>query len=102
MTKSRLYIYIIAGGYVAYTGLGLAKSAVSQKPDNYMMYLAIGILFIALGGFFVIKSFLKLSRGDYADAADNTEDSGIKDLDEDFGSEEKQEGRTDDENRNGV
>ena len=104
MTKSRLFIYIIAGGYVAYTGAGLVKSAVSQ--------------FGVIGAFFVIKSFLKLSRGEYAEAADRF-DEGRTDLAEDSRTEElpkevskkadkepererEQEGGTDNEDRNGV
>lgn len=74
MTKSRLYIYIIAGGYVAYTGLGLAKSALEERPDNYMMYLVIGIIFIAVGGFFGVNSVLKLSGGKYIDRKEETKD----------------------------
>lgn len=65
MTRSRLYIYIIAGGYVVYTGFGLIKSALEQRPDNFLMYLAIGAVFVAIGGFFVVKSGLKLKNGDY-------------------------------------
>ena len=118
MTKSRLFIYIIAGGYVAYTGAGLVKSAVSQRPDHYMPYLVIGLLFVVIGAFFVIKSFLKLSRGEYAEAADRF-DEGRTDLAEDSRTEElpkevskkadkepererEQEGGTDNEDRNGV
>lgn len=87
MTKSRLYIYIIAGGYVAYTGIGLAKSALEQRPDNYMLYLIIGIFFVAFGGFFAVKSVLKISRGDYAgqpgDSGDGPQEDGNDDMQDD-------------------
>lgn len=48
-----------------YTGFGLIKSALEQRPDNFLMYLAIGAVFVAIGGFFVVKSGLKLKNGDY-------------------------------------
>ncbi len=82
MTKSRLYIYIIAGGYVAYTGAGLAKSALEQRPDNYMLYLIIGILFVAVGGFFAVKSVLRISRGDYAGRPENSGDEPQEEKDD--------------------
>ncbi len=82
MTRSRLYIYIIAGGYVAYTGYKLIKDAVAQRPDNYMLYLAIGILFIAIGGFFAIMSSLKVFRGDYVDSKKDSGDEPQEDTKE--------------------
>lgn len=81
MTKSRLYIYTIAGGYVAYTGISLLKSALEERPDNYILYLLIGIVFIAVGGFFAVKSVLRIFKGDYAETKEESEDEqeGIKD-----------------------
>ncbi len=84
MTKSRLYIYIIAGGYVAYTGIGLAKSALAQRPDNYLLYLIIGILFVATGGFFAVKSGIRIFRGDYADRAGDPGDDPQEDEKDDM------------------
>ncbi len=97
MTRSRLYIYIVAGGYVIYTGFGLAKNALAQRPDNYMMYLVIGVLFIAVGAFLVAKSAGKLMKGDDEGFGDDS-DAGRTDSSEESG----QEGGTDHEDRNGI
>lgn len=85
MTKSRLYIYVIAGGYLAYTGFGLAKDALQQRPENYMLYLVIGILFAVIGGFFAVKSILRITKGDYADPMGELEDETQEDTKEDSG-----------------
>ena len=50
MTKGRLTIRIIAGGYLAYVGFGLARDVIAEKPENYLVYLLFGALFMAVGG----------------------------------------------------
>lgn len=61
--KTRLYLYIVAGAYLAYTGFGLVKSAMAEQPDNFMLYMAIGAAFVIIGGFFAVKSILNISKG---------------------------------------
>ncbi|MCI8561016.1 MAG: hypothetical protein HFH03_07860 [Dorea sp.] len=84
MIKSRLYIYIIAGGFLAYNGFGLAKSALTQRPENYIVYSVIGVLFIVIGGFIAVKNVLKISRGDYIDPMESLEEELLEDTKEDI------------------
>lgn len=98
MTKSRLFLYIIAGGYVAYTGLGLSQNALAQRPDNYMIYLFIGVLFVAVGGFLAVYNARKLLKGDYVNFAE----SGPESDQQESINESEQEGGADDEDRNGI
>lgn len=87
MTKSRLYIYTIAGGYVAYTGLGLIKNTLEERPDNYMIYLVIGIIFIAVGGFFAVNSVLRLSGGKYIEREEEAGDELQENTEADTGND---------------
>lgn len=60
--RARSYLYIVAGGYLAYTGFGLAKNAVSERPDNFVLYAAIGVAFVVIGGFLAVKNILNISK----------------------------------------
>lgn len=62
--RTRLYLYIIAGGYLAYTGYGLIKNVMEERPDHSFLYMAIGAVFIVIGGFFAVKSIIKMTKGD--------------------------------------
>ncbi len=101
MTRSRLYIYILAGGYLAYTGFGLAKSALEQRPENFMLYLAAGIVFVVIGGFLAVKSIQKLIKNEYIDSSAGGFDDGTR---EDTGEERKKEIKEEieHEDRNGI
>lgn len=92
MTKSRLYIYLIAGGYIVHTGIGLAKSALEERPENYLLYLAVGVLFTIIGAIFAVKSILRLSKGGYGAPSDFHGESD----------EKEDKGGTDNEDRNGI
>lgn len=62
--RARMYLYIIAGGYLAYTGFGLVKSVMEERPDNSVLYMAIGAVFMVIGAFFAVKSIIKMTKGD--------------------------------------
>ena len=97
MTKGRLFLYIVAGGYVAYTGFGLSQNALTQRPDSYMIYLIFGVLFIAIDGVLAVSSARKLLKGDYVDFAGGNPDTEQERLDA-----SEQEGEVEDEDRNGI
>lgn len=71
--KSRLYLYVAAGVYLAYNGIGLVRSAVTERPDNFVLYLGIGVIFVVLGGSFAIRSIRKLSKGNDDDKTEGEE-----------------------------
>lgn len=90
MTKGQITIRIIAGGYLAYLGLGLVRDMIMKKPDNHIIYLLFGILFIIVGAVWCFLALRRYIRHDFADIGDNS-----KSVHED----RKEE---DDENRNGI
>lgn len=67
MTKRRLTVRIIAGGYLAYTGFGLVRDVMAERPENYPMYLLFGAFFMAVGGAWCLLALKRYIRHDYDD-----------------------------------
>lgn len=67
MTKGQLTLRIVAGGYLAYLGFGLARDAITKQMDNYVIFLTVGVIFMALGGVWCIQALRKYVRHDYED-----------------------------------
>lgn len=85
MTKGQITIRIIAGGYLAYLGFGLVKDMIVQKPDNYIIYLLFGIVFMVVGGIWCFLAFKRYIRHDFQETGERSES--------DCGKEEGGEGR---------
>ena len=62
--KSGLTFRIVAGGYVAYTGITLFINAFRDRPDNFILYLGIGVIFALFGGLVCGHSLKKLLKYD--------------------------------------
>lgn len=43
--KSSLFIRIVAGAYVIYLGEKLIHSSLADRPENYILYIAAGVIF---------------------------------------------------------
>lgn len=67
MTKGRLTVRIIAGGYLAYIGFGLARDVMAEKPENYLIYLLFGVFFMAVGGVWCFLALKRYIRHEYDD-----------------------------------
>ena len=65
--RSSLLIRILAGGYITYLGGKLLISSVKEQPDNYILYVAAGIVFIIIGLIWLVKSGTKLVKKEYED-----------------------------------
>ena len=76
MTKGRLTIRIIAGGYLAYVGFGLA-----EKPENYLVDLLFGALFMAVGGTWCFLALRRYIRRDYEELWEEPKDEGKEEKD---------------------
>ena len=46
----------IAGGLLAFYGAKLLGMSLQDRPDNYIMFAAIAIAFIAIGTIYAVKS----------------------------------------------
>ena len=65
--RSSLLIRILAGGYITYLGGKLLISSIKEQPDNYILYVAAGIVFIIIGLIWLVKSGSKLVKKEYED-----------------------------------
>lgn len=76
MNKSRVFLRIIAGGYLAYLGGGLVKDALADKPEHYIGFVAAGILFLAFGLWWMFMGVKMAARHEYddCDASDDFND----------------------------
>ena len=67
MSKSRVFFRLIVGGYLAYTGFSLVGNALSERPENYILYTGIGVVFTAVGVVWCALALLKIVRHEYDD-----------------------------------
>ena len=79
--RSSLLIRILAGGYITYLGGKLLISSIKEQPENYILYVAAGIVFIIIGLIWLVKSGTKLVKKEYED--DSVMGQLNKDEDED-------------------
>lgn len=89
MTKSWLFLRIIAGGYLAYMGGGLVKDALMERPDSYVLYTSIGLVFVALGLWWSVRGVLMAVRHEYIEPGEEVfdpEEEPVKEI-----TEEKEE-----------
>ena len=78
-TKGRIMLMVIAGGYLAYLGGGLVTDAMKEKPENYILYTVVGVLFLIIGAaccLFNLKKYIKHEyRDPFKDAIEEDEAS---------------------------
>lgn len=65
MTKGWLFLRIVAGGYLAYTGGGLVKDALMERPDSYVLYASIGFVFVVLGLWWAVRGVVMAVKHEY-------------------------------------
>lgn len=65
--RSSLLIRILAGGYITYLGGKLLISSIKEQPENYILYVAAGIVFIIIGLIWLVRSGTKLVKKEYED-----------------------------------
>ncbi len=76
MTKGRLTIRIVAGGYLAYVGFRLTRDVLTDKPENYLAYLLFGALFMVVGGVWCALALKRYIKHDYEEIWEDTNDAG--------------------------
>ena len=47
--RTRTVLRVLAGGYLAYLGLELLKTMLKEQPDNMMLFVSVGLAFLAIG-----------------------------------------------------
>ena len=62
--KSSLFIRIVAGAYVIYLGEKLIHSSLADRPENYILYIAAGVIFALIGLYWLV---IKMVKKEYRD-----------------------------------
>lgn len=76
--RTRTVLRALAGGYLAYVGFGLVKTMLKDQPDNMMMFVSVGLAFLAIGVALFGYSVSHYIKKDYihqTDAKDETEET---------------------------
>lgn len=47
--RTRTVLRALAGSYLAYVGFGLVKMMLKDQPDNMMIFVSVGLAFLAIG-----------------------------------------------------
>lgn len=72
--RGRITIRIIAGGYLAYLGIDLIRNVITGKPDNALIFGAVGVLFLIVGAVVCVKSICDYRNCQKAEYEDTEED----------------------------
>ena len=76
--SGRTGLRIVCGGYLAYIGFNLFSSVIKSRPDNYILFLAVGGLFMILGTGYTVKNVIELiqesKRAIEEDSEEDTEE----------------------------
>ena len=82
-SKGSLLIRVLAGGYLGYLGGKLLLESFMERPENYPLYITIGVVFLVLGIFWFVRAIIKLAKHEYFNP--------MGELEKDTEEEEKQE-----------
>lgn len=89
MTKGSLTIRILAGAYLVYLGYSLVRDSVLNKPENFIVFLLIGLAFLILGATWCILGVKKYIKKEYTDYEEsNIEEDDKVDSDQEVVKEE--------------
>lgn len=74
MTKQTMIFRVLLGGVLAYTGIDLVKSALMEKPENYILFTLIGLVFTVIGAGWLITGYLKYRKNPIDPMAEEEEE----------------------------
>ena len=57
MSNNNSMLRAIAGAVLAFYGVKLLGMTMQDKPDNYILFAVIAVLFIAIGTIYAVNSF---------------------------------------------
>ena len=58
--RTRTTLRFLAGSYLAYTGFNLVKNILAERPDNFIVFMIVGFMGVALYGNFMIRIIVAL------------------------------------------
>lgn len=79
--KTRHGLWLVAGVYLAYNGISLFVNVMKEKPDNYMMFSAAGVLFVLFGAYIAVQGIKGLrKKQDSTESQPEKEETGVQEI----------------------
>lgn len=82
--KNGSIIWVLAGGYLVYTGGKLITEVIAAKPNGYQFMIVFGVIFIVFGGVLALKNISGLLKSSGVSETDPEETDEAEPLEEDF------------------
>ena len=60
--KTRDWLWIIVGGYLTYTGVQLVMDVMNQKPEGYIGFVVVGVLFAVFGIGLIVYAIRNMTK----------------------------------------
>lgn len=80
--KTRHGIWLVAGGYLGYTGISLIMQVMKEKPDHYIGFVAAGVIFTIFGVAVAIRSIKGLMEPNEEETDEEGTPEGIEEQEE--------------------
>lgn len=65
MSKGRVYFRIVLGVYLAYLGFDLVRDTLADRPENYILFVVAGVLFMVFGVAWAGRAIKKAVNHEY-------------------------------------
>ena len=65
MSTNAVVMRTLLGAVLAYSGFDLCKSVLTDKPDNMILFLIFGIIFLIIGLWFMFKALKVAMHKEY-------------------------------------
>ena len=83
--KTRRMLMAVAGAYLVYVGGTLAYNVIQTRPDKFIIFILIGIIFVIVGALTAVanfKEFLNETKKEFEVTDDTDESDDIRQKEE--------------------
>ncbi|MCI8639363.1 MAG: hypothetical protein HFG41_09545 [Coprococcus sp.] len=91
-TKTRKIFMAFVGAYLIYTGGTLVHSVLTNRPENTVLFVAAGVIFVLFGlatMIMNIKAYIKAVKQEKAESSDERAEEDYGPYDSDYPDEEE-------------
>lgn len=75
MGNRNIIFRVLLGGYLAYLGITLVTDAIKDKPEHYIIFMLVGIIFTVIGGGWLIYSLRSHFKNQKKEEIEETDDT---------------------------
>ncbi|MFI3172490.1 MAG: hypothetical protein R3Y58_09030 [Eubacteriales bacterium] len=77
--KTRATLFVVVGAYLAYTGISLITDVIADKPDNMLLFIVMGVIFVVVGIYVMITKGKAIMNKEFDEPVDDGVDIEIVD-----------------------